>query len=54
MSKRCNKVSDCKDASDEDGCVLVRIPNSYEKIDAPKSREENDETEKIRYLQKIQ
>ena len=47
MSKRCNKVSDCKDASDEDGCVLVRIPNSYEKIDAPKSREENDETEKL-------
>ena len=41
MSKRCNKISDCIDNSDEAGCVLVRIPTSYAKIDAPKSREEN-------------
>ena len=43
MSKRCNKRSDCNDESDEESCQLVRIPNSYEKIDYPVLHEEGNE-----------
>ena len=35
ITKRCDKVSDCKDGSDEDDCMLVQIPHGYEKVEAP-------------------
>ena len=35
MSKRCNKISECADESDEEGCDLVNIPKSYNKMVSP-------------------
>ena len=34
--QRCDQTYDCKDQSDEEDCVLVRIPDNYNKIQAPK------------------
>ena len=35
MSKRCNKVNDCNDNSDEEECNLVKLSKSYDKIRSP-------------------
>ena len=35
LEKRCNKINDCDDASDEEQCSLVQIPKSYDKILSP-------------------
>lgn len=37
--QRCDQTYDCKDRSDEEDCVLVRIPDNYNKIQAPKNEE---------------
>ena len=39
IQKRCNRVKDCKDNSDEEDCHLIEIPNTYNKIGFPKRRE---------------
>ena len=35
MSKRCNKINDCSDKSDEEECNLVKLSKSYDKIRSP-------------------
>ena len=40
IERRCNQVKDCKDGSDEDDCELIRIPNNYNKIQAPGNTDE--------------
>ena len=39
VQKRCNRVKDCKDNSDEEDCHLIEIPSTYKKIGFPKRRE---------------
>ena len=36
LNKRCDNTRDCLDGSDEDECILVNIPESYEKQVPPK------------------
>ena len=42
MTKRCNKIKDCKDGSDEESCNLVNIPKSYDKIHSPVNYSEEE------------
>ena len=35
MSKRCNKINECNDNSDEEDCHLVKLSKSYDKIRSP-------------------
>ena len=35
LEKRCNQVIDCSDASDEDGCKLILVPNNYRNVQPP-------------------
>ena len=42
MDKRCNKIQDCKDGSDEDACNLVEIPKSYYKVRSPVKYNKNN------------
>ena len=38
MEKRCDNIKDCSDGSDEEECVIIDIPQSYEKLDPPLSK----------------
>ena len=42
IEKRCDRISDCKDESDEQDCELVQIPDNYNKIQAPENSPENE------------
>ena len=33
--KRCDNIKDCEDYSDETDCVLIRVPDSYVKMESP-------------------
>ena len=35
MAKRCNRVKDCRDDSDEEMCDMIHIPSSYNKLHPP-------------------
>lgn len=35
INKRCDTIQDCNDGSDEEKCMLVDIPSSYNKLEAP-------------------
>ena len=35
IKKRCNSIGDCADHSDEKECSLIRIPDSYKKVESP-------------------
>jgi hypothetical protein len=41
INKRCDRINDCNDESDEEDCVLVRIPENYKKIQAPEITSKN-------------
>ena len=48
IHKRCNKISDCSDNSDEFDCYKVHVSDSYNKFLAPVERSANsDERVKI-------
>ena len=36
IKKRCDRIKDCKDNSDEDDCHVIEVPSSYQKIRFPK------------------
>ena len=44
IQKRCNMVQDCKDNSDEENCHLIEVPNTYKKVQLPKTRKGSNET----------
>ena len=35
LQKRCDQVKDCEDASDEMGCKLIQLPETYRKVQPP-------------------
>ena len=35
LDKRCNQVKDCDDASDEDKCKLIQLPETYREVQPP-------------------
>ena len=37
ITKRCNNVKDCNDGSDEEDCTIIDIPQSYDKLEPPRS-----------------
>ena len=45
--KRCNKINDCSDDSDEFDCYKVQVSDSYNKFLAPVERSNSDERVKI-------
>ena len=38
ISQRCDNIRNCIDGSDEDECNLIDIPQSYDKLEPPKSK----------------
>ena len=40
-NKKSELINDCNDKSDEDGCILVQIPESYKKIQSPEITSKN-------------
>ena len=40
IRKRCDTITDCSDQSDEEDCILIDIPTSYNKLESPSSNDD--------------
>ena len=50
LDKRCNQVKDCEDASDEEECKLIQLPETYREVQPPEPLNNSEPLDIITYI----